>query len=97
MQVGRRQVDAAAVGVGGVVVEAVGARADDAPEDDVLRVVVLGDRDVGRCPGVALVVLEDDEVAAIERGLVAVGEADAVGVVGVDRGGDDYADRAGGV
>ena len=88
-----REVDAAAVGVGVGMVEAVGAGADDALEDDEGAHVWGGG---GRGVWV-LEFVEGGEFIAAEGGFEAVGEADAVGVEVVGGGGGDDADGTRGV
>jgi hypothetical protein len=90
----RRQVDATAVRVGGVGVEPVGAAADDAAEDDVVEQLVLAERAGRVAHDAAGVVREDGELAAGQRDLDAVGEANPVRVPRVGRRLDDLAGRA---
>ena len=78
VDVGGREVEAAAVNVGALVIQSVGSGADDAAVDneavECLVVWCSGDFGVG--------VAEDLEVGTAVSRLGAIGEADAVGVVG---------------
>ena len=97
MQFGRRKVDAATIGVGVFVFEAVGAGADDALQDDALFEVEFGEDGVLLRHAGDLEIAERDEFGAFEGGFEVVGKADVVGVVMVDGRSSDDADDAGGM
>ena len=94
VQIGGGQVDAATIHVGRGVGEAIRLRADHAAIDDALVQVGAGDR-VGAVADLPLLELgQHRDLAALERGLEAVGEADPVRVFVVGRRLHDDADRA---
>src|SRR5690606_24385610 len=92
VQLGRREVDAAEVGVGAGLVEAVGAGAYDDAEDDAVVEVVLGHGVEGVGEVLASRLAPHGELLAPQARLPAVGEADAVGVAVVAGGADDDGD-----
>ena len=95
MQIGRRQVEAAAIHIRLGAGKAIRLRADHAAVDDALIQIGLCEHHVTVADGALLELGEHRDLARLERRFEAIRETHAVGVVMVDRRLDDDVQQRG--